>query len=389
MFTLKFTEVASVTYPKAYQDFLNILNIFNIDSWAISAGCMTYYMDFHLRFLIMTIGPILTVPILAGTYLYVVNRHGASGETLEYAWQKHVSSILFIMFFVYTGASSMTFSMFSCNLVDDDHAYLRVDYNIECSGLKHKALIAFAGLMILVYPLGIPAFFAFLLIKNRRVLLNKALRENAISVRAFSDLWKPYKPSRFYFEAIDCVRRLGLMALGYFTYPDTAAQIAVTLMVAVVFALMSEGLAPYEYKLDMWVSRLGHAVIILSMYFALLLEVNVLDDSQGSQHMFEIIIIATHLLLILTATTEACLTGYSLSNGQVEDPWPRLRYRPRLRSVSGSFARTSLTNHIGGTEIELSPPARGGNPNNSVRSECEHGGSTLQIEPTIVRSEPL
>ena len=379
-----------MTYPKAYQDFLNILNIVDIDSWLRSAGCITH-VDFHLRFLVITIGPILTVPILAGTYLYVVKRNGASGETLDYAWQKHVSSILFVMFFVYTGTSSMIFSMFPCDAVGDGHAYVRVDYNIKCNGFKHRGLQAFAGLTILVYPLGIPAFFAFILIKNRRVLLNKALRENTISVKAFSDLWKPYKPSRFYYEVIECVRRLGLMAVGYFVYPNTAAQIAFTLTLAVIFAMMSEAIAPYECQLDMWVSRSGHAVVILSMYFALLLEVNVWNDSQGSEHMFEIIIISTHFLMILTATTEAFLTGYSLSNGQVEDPWPRLRYRPRFRSVSGSFARTSPTNHnsLGRTEIELSPPARGRNPNNSVRSECEHGGRTLQIEPTIVRLEPL
>ena len=63
---------------------MNVLNILNIDSWVRLAGCMTY-MDFHLRFLVTTIGPILTVSILAGTYYYVVKRHGASGEALDYA----------------------------------------------------------------------------------------------------------------------------------------------------------------------------------------------------------------------------------------------------------------------------------------------------------------
>ena len=105
--------MAYITYPKAYQDFLNVLNVLNIGSWVRSAGCVTY-VDFHLRFLVMTIGPILTVPILAGTYLYVVQRHGASGETLDYAWQKHVSSLLFIMFYVYNGSSSVIFEMFEC-----------------------------------------------------------------------------------------------------------------------------------------------------------------------------------------------------------------------------------------------------------------------------------
>ena len=365
---------------------MNVLNILNIDSWVRLAGCMTY-MDFHLRFLVTTIGPILTVSILAGTYYYVVKRHGASGETLDYAWQKHVSLILFIMSFVYNGASSVIFPMFECENVDDDHDYLRVDYSIDCSTDRHRFLRAIAGFMILVYPLGIPAFFAFLLFKNRRVLLNEDLRENVSSVRAISDLWKPYKPSRFYYEVFECVRRLVLMTVGYFIFPDSAAQVAFTVMIAAVFAIISEALAPYECRLDMWISRLGHAVVILSMYFALLLKVNITNDSHGSQYMFEIILIATHVVMILTATTEAFLTGCPLSNGQVEDSRPKRRCCPRLRGVSGSLVRTSPMIHdsLGETKIELAPSGRGRNPNKSARSECEHGGRPLQIEPITVR----
>ena len=379
--------MVNVTYPKAYQNFLNVLNIFNIDSWVRSAGCMTY-MDFRLRFLIMTIGPILTVPILAGTYLYVVKRHGASRETLDYAWQKHVSSVLFIMFFVYNGASSVTFPMFVCDPLDDGRTYLRVDYSIECWTEEHEGLMTIAAFMVLVYPLGIPAFFALLLLKNRRVLLNKDLRENASSsVRAISDLWKPYKPSRFYYEIIEFVRRLMLMLVGLYVSPDSATQVVLTVMIAVIFAMMSEALAPYECRLDMWVNRLGHAVVILSLYFVLLLKVNISNDSQDSQDMFGNILITTHLLMILTAISEAFLTGCSSSNGQVEDSRPRRRYYPRLRGVSGSLVRTSPMIHdsLGKTEIELVPSGHGRNNNKSARSECEGGGRPPKIEPITVR----
>ena len=318
------------------------------------------YVDFHLRYLIMTVGPILTVPILAGTYFYVAKIRGASGETLEYAWQKHVSWLLFIMFYVYNGSSSVIIPMYECEKLDDGHDYLRVDYSIDCDSNKHMILKSFAGVMIMVYPLGIPALFALLLFENRRVLLNRDLRENAPSVKAISDLWKPYKPSRFYYEIIECARRLVLTTVGHLIFPDSAAQVAFTIMIAVIFAIISEALAPYECRPNMWVSRLGHAVVILSMYFALLLKVDIANDSQDSQHMFEIILIATHVVMILTATTEAFLTGCPLSNGQVEDSRPRRRCYPRLRGVSGSLVRTSPVIHdsLGETEIELAFWAR-------------------------------
>ena len=162
------------------------------------------------------------------------------------------------------------------------------------------------------------------------MLLNETLRENASSVNLFSDLWKPYIPSRFYYEVIECVRRFVLIIVSIVIEGDSAAQVAVTVMFAVFFAMISEGLAPHKSKLDAWISRLGHGVVILSMYFALLLKINVSNDSQASQKVFELALIATHLLMVLAMIIEASLTGCSLNKRQAEHPWPRRNiYRPQ------------------------------------------------------------
>ena len=294
------------------------------------------YIDFHLRFLAVTVGPIVAMLVLGGTYFYAARRHDASSdESLKIVRKKHMTVVLFILFFVYTSASSVILPMFDCDILDDGNVYLRVDYTIHCDGLKHRVLMAFAGIMFLLYPLGIPVFFTYLLLENRRMLLNETLRENAFNVNLFSDLWKPYRPSRFYYEVIECVRRLVLIIVSIIIEGDSSAQVAVTVMFAVFFAMISEGLAPYESKLDAWISRFGHGVVILSMYFALLLKVHVSNDSQASQKVFELALIATHLLMVLATIIEAILTGYSLNTRQVEHPLPRQNiYRPqRFRTV--------------------------------------------------------
>ena len=122
-------------------------------------------MDFHLRFLAVTIWPIVAMLMLGGTYFYAVRRHCASDETLEIVRQRHMTVVLFIMVFVYTGACSVILPMFDCDALDDGNVYLRVDYTIHCDTIKHRVLMVFAGLMFLVYPLGIPIFFTFLLLK--------------------------------------------------------------------------------------------------------------------------------------------------------------------------------------------------------------------------------
>ena len=331
----------NVVFPETYKRFVDVLHFLNIDIWVLSAGCMTY-VDFHIRFLAVIAGPIIAMLMLVGTYFYAVRRHGASDETLKIIQQKHMSAILFILFFVYANASSVIVPMFDCDTLDDGNAYLRVDYTIHCDGPRHRTLKIFAGFIILVYPLGIPAFFAFLLFRNRRVLLNGALRENYSNIMSFSDLWKPYRPSRYYYEVIECVRRFVLTTVGIASGGNPAAQVAVIIMLAVFFMLISEGLAPYESQLDAWICRLGHAVVVLSMYFALLLKVNISNDSQASQKVFEIMLIATNLLMVLTAIIEAILTGYSFKSRQVE--YPRTRQNQnrlrRFRTDSRSMVRT-------------------------------------------------
>ncbi|CAN0424457.1 unnamed protein product, partial [Scytosiphon promiscuus] len=86
-----------------------------------------------------------------------------------------------------------------------------------------------------------------------------------------SSLWEPYTPKVFYYEVIECGRRILLTGVVVFIYPNTAAQIAVTLMIAFAFVVFSEGLAPYTSPWDTWISRMGHVVVFVSMYVALLL----------------------------------------------------------------------------------------------------------------------
>ncbi|CAM9811107.1 unnamed protein product, partial [Ascophyllum nodosum] len=138
--------------------------------------------------------------------------------------------------------------------------------------------------MIVLYTVGIPYFYAILLFKNRDVLVQDApFRNNCSRVRSTSRLWSPYKPSVFYFEVIECARRVLLAGVVVFFNPGTASQIAVALILAFAFAIISESLDPYTSKWDTWLSRTGHVVVFVSVYVALLLKVDVSTERHDSQ----------------------------------------------------------------------------------------------------------
>lgn len=326
----QFSSVANVTYPNIYQRFLDGVNILNFDLlWIPSAGCIMD-VDFHDHLLVSTVGPLLAVAFLAGTYAVAKRRNRGSETALQKVGQKHTSMLLLISFLVYSSVSSKVFQAFACERLDDGREYLRVDYRIECDSSKHRSFQVFAGIMIFVYPVGIPLLYALLLYKNRRVLKNKVERQTSPHVQPISDLWVPYKPERWYYDVIECLRRTSLTGVVVFIYPNTAAQVAVTLVIAFAFAILSESLAPYVSKWDAKVSLTGHIIVFISMYVALLSKVDVSNERAPSQEVFAGILVASHACLIAVVVVETAILTLSMRRKEepVPDTVPRTRFSP-------------------------------------------------------------
>eukprot|EP00752_Nemacystus_decipiens_P012586 g11146.t1 len=309
----QFTAVANVTFPHVYQRFLNTLDVFNFDlTWILSAGCVVD-VDFHDRLLVSTITPLVALVFMAGTYTAATTIYRGAPDTLQTIWNKHVSLVLLLTFLVYSSVSAAIFQTFACEPLADGNIYLRADYSIQCDSPKHQAFMVYGGVMMVLYTVGIPAFYGYLLFRDRDVLTKDVVdRESVPRITTTSDLWKPYKPSAFYYEVIECGRRILLAGVAVFIEPNTSAQIAVTLMIAFVFVVTSEALAPYASRWDAWLSRMGHAVVFVSMYVALLLKVDVSDERVESQRVFEVVLVGAHACMIVMVVVETVVLTCSV-----------------------------------------------------------------------------
>ena len=217
----QFAAVANVTYPKAYEHFLHAIDVINLDlGWMLSAGCIWPGLDFHDRLLFTTLGPLAVLACLGVTYAFAVCKarrqpmqssptqvsRDVARETVD---RKHMSVLLLMTFLIYSSVSSSIFRMFTCERLDDGNVYLRADYQILCTDNKHRALQTYAGLMIVVYPVGIPLMYAILLYRLRGILRSGGqARFNCPSASTINNLWSPYRPKLFFFEAsVFCRRR--------------------------------------------------------------------------------------------------------------------------------------------------------------------------------------
>ncbi|CAN0413867.1 unnamed protein product, partial [Scytosiphon promiscuus] len=104
----------NVTYPDVYQDFLDGLDVFNFGlGWILSAGCVVD-LDFYHQLVISTVGPLVALLFLAGTYTVATTITGGAPDALQTIWNRHVSMVLLLTFLVYSSVSAILFRTFAC-----------------------------------------------------------------------------------------------------------------------------------------------------------------------------------------------------------------------------------------------------------------------------------
>lgn len=106
---------------------------------------------------------------------------------------------------------------------------------------------------------------------------------------------------------MECFRRFALTGLAVFIYPESSAQVAVVLLLAAIFMVVSEILAPFERPVDMWLYRMGNYVVFASMFLALLLRVDVSNEREQSQEVFSGVIIIAHAVMLLVVVAQGLL----------------------------------------------------------------------------------
>jgi len=157
----------------------------------ISAGspqCFTRF-DYIDRLLLSTLTPIIFVALLMVTCVFhvqVTPKHKFKEVIGHYT-----SCVLLLTYLVLPTVSTFIFGAFGCENVDPSGVvpgmptYLRHDYSIACDSARYQFGVTLGIAMILVYPIGIPLMYFYLLYQNRHMISSKVRpdRTPASSIR--------------------------------------------------------------------------------------------------------------------------------------------------------------------------------------------------------------
>ena len=233
-----FSAVTSIFGGMVSLDFISFLPL----------GCMAP-AHFYNTLLVYTLLPLLTSIILIGAYFVL---HKRTDRRSVFLCNKLFEVFLAMTFILLPSVSIKIFSTFACHHFDDGTSFLTVDYSIDCNASEHTFYRGYAGAMILIYPIGIPFSYWFLLWRRRHLLngkqrekegemseekalkealeLRAANEEEHQSLKALSFLYGSYEPKYWWFEVFETLRKLALTGFLVFLAPGTAAQVSFSMI---------------------------------------------------------------------------------------------------------------------------------------------------------------
>jgi hypothetical protein len=327
----QFISISKLPLPDIYHKFLNWVALSNLDlGWLLSLGCVAK-IDFYRKLLITTLGPFAVAAVLKCTYTvacYINKPQTVNANTsqltrtarrlkLDEMLANHEMVFLVMTFLVYSTVSTTVFQSFSCDSVTNvggyTTSYLRADYSILCTTSEHTAYRVYAVFMMCIYPLGIPALYALLLWRNKHKLRSTGSSDASVhmlnrhsdsTLRSTRFLWQSYTPNMYYWEVVECMRRLLLTSAMVFIVLGTAAQAAIACMLTVVGGFVTVYLRPHANALDSKFYVVGVVIVILSILMSLTLTTDIFYDKDHAENAAGTMLVGLNIVLMSSAVVQ-------------------------------------------------------------------------------------
>jgi hypothetical protein len=240
---------------------MNLKTFFQLDCMA----AVGFYEEWCARVFIL---PLLMIAMVALRYYYERRRN-----LVDDAGDNFRANLFVIVFLLYPSVSNAAFSMFNCKAFDGSQELLHTDYRISCNTSVHKFYCVIALFVIVGFSIGTPATMVCLMLRRMREYSSENGSERFVARRVADDLkiddrtaadaihdvatGREYSflvnafKSRYYFwEGIDCGRKLLLVGMLVLAGRGSVLQLFVAVCVSFVSLALQLVLQPYKHPED-------------------------------------------------------------------------------------------------------------------------------------------
>ena len=271
---LSFIQIAThigtgleIQWPSTFKEFILFFDFLNFDyifSSITSAECYDA-VDYYFSYVVFVCLP--AVIIVAVMVLWILPRHfNLFCFRHQDVFQRMRSKmrswliILYALFLLYPVVSSTILNHYVCKTIHDSHntySYLLIDLAVPCK-TDTWWLFAYVGvLLVIIYPVGIPAFFFFLLYSHRtRLHLGQVQAK-------FGFLYAGYRDGTWWWELLDTFHKL--IQTSILAFFPLLVQLPVGMGVAILYLMAILLFNPYLRKEDDALAMLCQNLIFLLM----------------------------------------------------------------------------------------------------------------------------
>ncbi|KAJ8598203.1 hypothetical protein CTAYLR_005533 [Chrysophaeum taylorii] len=322
----------TLKFPTITTSWLRALNFLNLDLSSLATTDCWMHTTFYGKFLFATIAPVVIVTLgalVVGIYILFWRPKKRSDAPTREEEEHRVDAIeerayyalLLLLYVCLPGCSSYTFRYFGCRKLDrgvgrNELNVLLVDPDLRCAGKRYKSSLQLVLMMIVVWPIGVPACFAILLWRNRHKINPKMpdaasadaayasllgfdadrdrffqsvqqrwkieAREQDESIKWLEFLYEEYEPRCMYFPLVELARRIFLTGILGMLHPGSPSQIYVGFVAASVLYRIYIAQKPYIVDSDDIVSEAAQTQAVIMYFGALVVYAsNELNHKQG------------------------------------------------------------------------------------------------------------
>lgn len=311
-----FSVTYTITWPPELAYLYSLMKPLNIDVFEFAgADCVFPELkSFYLKFTsTVLVAPAFMLLMFLSFLNQLRKRHSARGDGPELSMLErkiesaellggYMAKIFFMLIMIYLKVSTLVLEMFrrrrfeptpawdirlmlepdradapeyeddymKSDWINDntDRCYLEPDWRLSCTDtLYTNVFLNLAYIMVLAYPIGIPALFTFLLFRNRDQI------HDAIQKMQYGFLFQDYFPKYFWWEVWDLLRKLAISSLMVFFAPGSVMQILTATLFSLGALMAHVRLFPYIFQAANLMQLLALNCILLSLFGALLIKV--------------------------------------------------------------------------------------------------------------------
>jgi hypothetical protein len=309
-FGITFTNI----FPVSVLNLMHSIGILGLDfTTYLSFGCAAT-VNHYTQMVTSCLTPVLLLAVL-WLFDFLTRRFSHNANARLDVRRGVVTAAVWIFFLIYPSVSAKVFQTFPCTEFEDGTSALRADYSIDCKAPERTAWIAFAVLMVFLYPIGVPLWFFVILRKEMKKInppgedreLICAQRDVNPDIAHLRVLFYAYEPVFWYWEVVELGRKLMVTSVVVFFLDGTVTQIVLTMLISMAYLALQAQFRPYNEDTDDNLATIAQWGLIITLLAGLMYKIDASQQDGYSSSVYAALIYISLIIPPASAVMEAVL----------------------------------------------------------------------------------